>query len=328
MIGSPLVAAAIFAASLTSIVQAAEPTTKLSLRLDWSPHGMHAGLHLAKQKGWFAQSGLDLDIQDGKGTSGTINLVAADQVEVGFAQLSAMMTAKQNGLPVIAIANYIRAADSGVIVPREAGYKTLKDLEGKRIGYTASSSSGPFMDTYLRLGGTSRDKVTLVNIDSSASVATYVNKQVDGIVMTVAFFLPIVEKDRPSSALFMNAVGMQLPGYGLVTTPKVIAAKKDALKALVTVQAKTWEYIFSGKVDEAVDAIIAARADARLDRGILKGQLEGYMPLFKTVASEGKPAGYMAEDDWKLTIKLMEDVGVLKPGSKPSDYYTNEFVPQ
>src|SRR5690606_31187482 len=83
-------------------VRAAD-STKLSLRLDWAPHGMHAGLHLAKQKGWFQEAGLDLEIEDGKGTSGTINLVAADQVDVGFAQLSAMITAKQNGLPVIAI---------------------------------------------------------------------------------------------------------------------------------------------------------------------------------------------------------------------------------
>lgn len=320
-----------FALLLMAMVAApsamAQELTKISLRLDWAPHGMHAGLHLAKHKGWFKDAGLDVDIQDGKGTSSTITLVAAGQMEVGFAQLSAMIAARQNGLPVTAIANYIRAADSGVIVPKDAGYKSLKDLEGKRIGYTAASSSGPFIDTYLRLGGSSREKITLVNLDSSASVSTYVNKQVDGIIMTVAFFLPIVEKSRPSTALFMNAVGLRLPGYGFVTTPAVIAVKEEALKKLVAVQVKTWDYIFAGHVDEAVGAIMAERAAARLDREILKGQLVGYMPLFKTAATEGKPHGYMAEEDWALTIKLMEEAGVLKPGSKPSDYYTNRFIP-
>src|SRR6185437_2128735 len=45
--------------------QALEP---LSVRFDFAPWGVHAGLHLAQQRGWFKEVGLDVDLQDGTGT--------------------------------------------------------------------------------------------------------------------------------------------------------------------------------------------------------------------------------------------------------------------
>ena len=38
---------------------------------------MHAGLHLAKQKGWFKEAGVDVQIPDGKGSSLLMRQVAA-----------------------------------------------------------------------------------------------------------------------------------------------------------------------------------------------------------------------------------------------------------
>ena len=60
---------------------------KLSVRLDFSPWGVQAAMHLAKNKGWFKDAGLDVDIQDGRGSGNTIQLVNAGQVDVGQVQV-------------------------------------------------------------------------------------------------------------------------------------------------------------------------------------------------------------------------------------------------
>jgi hypothetical protein len=42
-------------------------------------------------------------------------------------------------------------------------------------------------------------------------------------------------------------------------------------------------------------------------------------------ATKDKPIGIQAEADWAKTIHVMEDAGVLKKGSRPGDYFTNDF---
>ena len=73
---------------------------KIVITTDWAPHGAHAGLHLAVQKGWFKEAGLYVEVQDGRGSGNTIQLVAANKIGLGFAQLGAMAPAIAGGLPV------------------------------------------------------------------------------------------------------------------------------------------------------------------------------------------------------------------------------------
>ena len=58
-------ASGLFAALGPAIAQAPQ---KLSVRVDFLPWGMHAGLHLAVEKGWFQDAGLEVDVSDGKGS--------------------------------------------------------------------------------------------------------------------------------------------------------------------------------------------------------------------------------------------------------------------
>jgi hypothetical protein len=216
-------------------VPAAAQDNKVRVMVDWSPHGMHAGLHLAKQKGWFQEAGLDVEVLDGKGSTATIQQVGAGQIDVGFAQLSAMAVARSNGVPLTSIACFVRAGDNGVMVPKGAGYKTMKDLEGKRVAYAAASTTGPFMDAFLKASGTSRDKMTLVNVDAASLVNIYTSGNVDAVSSTVAFFLPIVEATRPSEGILWADVGLRLPGYGLIVQQKAVGDRAAMLQKFVPV---------------------------------------------------------------------------------------------
>jgi NitT/TauT family transport system substrate-binding protein len=301
--------------------------TKVVVATDFIPHGMHAGLFLAKKKGWFDQAGIDADIQDGKGSVTTIQQVAAGQLDIGFAQLGAMAAAVSNGLPVTSIMCFVRAGDNGLMVPADSGWKTLKDLKGKRIAVAAGSATAAFLDAFLKGGGTSRSDFTIVNLDTNAMVSAYVAGQVDAVLSTVAYFMPIVSEKKPSNGILFSQVGLNIPGYGLVVRKDELQSKAAMLAKFVAVQQKAWTYIFAGHEDEAVDAIIATHAGMKLDRNILMGQLKAYMPLFDTPATKGKPLGWQAESDWVAALTAMKDAGVVKPSFTPADFYTNRFIP-
>lgn len=297
------------------------------LMTDWAPHGMHAALHLAVQKGWFKQAGLNVEVQDGRGSGSTIQQVAANKIDVGFAQLGAMAPAVANGLPVTSIMGFIRAGDNGLLVPASANFKTLKDLKGKKIAVPAGSATAAFLDAFLKAGGMSRSDLTVISVDSQAMVSTYTSGQVDGALSTVAFFAPIVADVRPSSGILFSEVGLRVPGYGLVVHRDALEKRADYFAKVVAVQKRAWDYIFQGHEEEAVDALLAQRAGLRLDRRVILGQLKAYMPLFTTPATKGKPIGWQADEDWRAALETMQDVGMVKPGWNTSTFYTNKFIP-
>jgi NitT/TauT family transport system substrate-binding protein len=317
--------AATVMASLSGIAQAQD---KISIMVDWAPHGMHAGLHLAVQKGWFKEAGLNVEVLDGRGSVSTIQQVAAGKIDIGFAQLGAMAPAIANGVPVTSVMGFVRAGDNGLVVPIAGNYKTLKDLVGKKIVVPNGSGTAPFLDAFFKAGGVSRNDIQVVNVDSQSMVATYGSGQVEGALSTVAFFAPIVSETRPSSGILFADVGLRIPGYGLVVQKDAIDKRAEMLAKVVAVNKRVWDYIFSGKEDEAVDAMLAQRSGLRLDRKVMMGQLKMYMPLFATPATKGRPLGWQAESDWQEALKSMEQASVIKPGWKTVDFFTNKFIPQ
>ena len=85
---------------------AADP---LSVRLDWSTHGVHAPFFLAEKKGWFKAANLDVTIEDGNGSNTTVQLVGSGQFDVGHASLAAMAIGRDKGLPLKAFAVFLCA---------------------------------------------------------------------------------------------------------------------------------------------------------------------------------------------------------------------------
>jgi NitT/TauT family transport system substrate-binding protein len=305
----------------------AQQPSKLAVRVDFLPWGMHAGLHLGVVKGWFKEAGLDVDVSDGRGSGITMQQVASGDVDIGWVQLGPMAVARGHGVPVTSIAGLVRRGDLGALVPKGGGMTKVKDLEGKKVAYTAGSSWGSLVDPFFAAGGISRDKVNLVSVDPSALVSIYVSGAVDATLTTYPYAKPTADRQRPSDGILLADVGINIPSYGLVVANRTLETREGDLRHFVPVVTRAWQYIYDNHIDEGVDAILTQRSNDRLDRDIMRQQIVEYQPFFFTAASKGKPFGWQADDDWKSTIEILERTKSIPTGSNPTDYYTNKFVP-
>ncbi len=169
--------------------RAAEP---LRVRLDWTPWGAHAAIHLASVKGWYRDAGLDVTVDDGNGTNQTVQIVGGgDDVDIGHAALSSVIIARAKGLSLRGVASYVRNSDIGLMVPVDSDIRAIKDLRGKKIGHTASSLETPFLGQFLKAGGLTRADVELVNLDGAAKLAAYLTAGLDGAFSSIPFFIPV-----------------------------------------------------------------------------------------------------------------------------------------
>ena len=69
----------------------AQTPVKVRFTLDWVVQGQHAPFLLAKAKGYFDQEGVDVTVDVGNGSAGTVQRLATGAYEMGFADLSTLI---------------------------------------------------------------------------------------------------------------------------------------------------------------------------------------------------------------------------------------------
>jgi len=307
----------------TAGAQALEP---IKVRLDWTPWGNHAALHLAQQKGWYKAAGLDVTLEDGNGSVTTVQIVGSSGAfDLGHAALASMMIARDKGLPVKAVAVFLRENDIGLLVPAESGITSPAQLKGKKVAYTAGSLEAPFIDTFLAAGGLKRSDLELVNVDAASKVTTYAVGRTDAAFSTIPFVLPFVSQTRKSSAVRFADFGLNIPSFGLFTSEAKLAERGEAIGKFASVVARTWEYIFAGHEDEAVAAIMAQRPQARLDRNVLRGQIDALKGYFGKQAP-GARIGPPVPADWTQAVKTLSSVGLIGAQRPATEYYATGLV--
>jgi NitT/TauT family transport system substrate-binding protein len=314
-------------ASALALTMPAAAQEALSVRLDFSPWGVHAAMHLAQEKGWFEEAGLEVDVQDGRSSGNTLQLVNAGQVDVGQIQLGLVPAARENGAAVKSFAGFDRRTDLCVLVDRDAPIETIADLKGKTIVVFAASPWAPYIDTFLAAGGLDRENTTVEFVDAAALWGTYTAGRADAMMSTVGSALPLAEASRPSRCITSDMADLYFPSYGLIATEETIASRGEALRKLVEVQQRAWTEI-AANPDLGVEAMLAERPDAMLKPDVLREQIKLTVEYFDTPATEGMPIGWQAAEDWEAALRGMERAGVVPAGWNVEDYFTNDLVPE
>lgn len=132
----------VFTMVLSACGTATKPAAKADdyvLKVGYSGSLCEAPLHMAIEKGFFAEEGLKVEaIKLAPGTA--FEAVTAGKTEAGFGLLASLVQPLSNGLP-IKITTGLHTGCDMVLVPKDSGYKTLADLKGKRIGVPSMNSS-------------------------------------------------------------------------------------------------------------------------------------------------------------------------------------------
>lgn len=310
-------------AMISGVANAADT---LRVRLDWTPWGDQVPFHLAVKKGWYAKQGLDVQLEDGNGSVSTVQIVGNGDYDIGHASLATMAIARSKGLNVKAVAGFIRQNDIGLMIGKDTGVNSPKDLKGKKLTFTAGSLETPFLDRFISAGGLNRDDLELTNVDAANKGTLYMSGRVDGAFSSAPFMQPIFDRQRPTKTIKFSDYGLEFPSFGLFATEATIAAKRDQIRKFASVTAGAWQYILNGHEAEGVQAIMEARPQAKLDAQTLLDQIKILSGLVSTPATAGKSMGIMAEADWAKAIDTLQQGKLMGHVEAPGAYYTNDFI--
>ena len=297
---------------------------KVSFRLDWTPGGHHTPFYYGVAKGFYAEQGIDLQIENGQGGNVTQQSVGTGKDEFGWSALGAFPNAvSQQELPIVSIAEVFHRDGFGLLIPDDSSINTWDDVAGATILVDPAGSESPLLKAALDKQGLT-DSVKLNNVHSNG-VAVYASGEGDALATALWFDEPNVRDRRPSRGLTFADAGIPLPGTGIFTSHDMIESNPDLVKRFMAATTKSWEEARQHE-DDAVSALI--EKNPTLDAEVIAMQFANILQYLDGPDSQDHPFGYNSPDDWQLAhevnVEYLECDACV--GQDPSRYYTNEFL--
>ncbi|MDR6770727.1 ABC transporter substrate-binding protein [Azospirillum sp. BE72] len=175
-----LFAAGLMAAGLMTALPALAQD-KLSVMLDWFVNPDHAPLVVAQEKGFFKDAGLEVTLTAPADPNDPPKLVAAGGTDLAVSYQPQLILQVAEGLPLVRVGTLVSTPLNSVVVLRDGPVKTLKDLKGRKIGFSIAGFEDALLGAMLEKHGLSLKDVELVNVNFSLS-PSLLSGQVDAVV--------------------------------------------------------------------------------------------------------------------------------------------------
>lgn len=154
---------------------------KMTLLLDWYVNPDHGPIIIAKEKGFFADEGLDVEIVAPADPSAPPKLVAAGKAELAVSYQPQIHLQVAEGLPLKRVGTLIASPLNCLMVKDDGPVKTIADLKGRKVGYSVAGVEEAQMRAVLSRHGLTMDDVEMVNVNWSLAPSV-MSGQVDAVI--------------------------------------------------------------------------------------------------------------------------------------------------
>lgn len=273
--------------------------------------------YVAKEKGFFADENLEVEIRHASGADEHLKLLLEDSIQFTTGTAAQALRRYSDGLPVVAVALYGQRGDQGYVARADSGIKTPKDLKGRTIGFKSGVVPAE-LDGLLASGGLKREDVKLVSV--GFDVRAFIEKQVE--------VYPVFLSNEPyairKAGVEINVIDpadFAVPTLGLTTLVNSELLAKDPtlveryLRA--TLRATLW---IQSHQDEAVQVVLkyAPGADAAQQRYLLDQDL--------ATAKRSDGIGRSSKEQWQGLADTLVKYAVLTKAPDVSKAFDNRLV--
>ncbi|HEY9039671.1 MAG TPA: ABC transporter substrate-binding protein [Roseovarius sp.] len=268
-------AAAAFGLSAYALRPAVAQTTDVALQLSWLHSVQFAGSYIAKQKGYWADQGLNVSLNTGGPNAPVEPPVVAGTALMGISAADYASAAVAQGAPFKIIAVAMKKNPFAIASLPANPVRTPADLVGKRIGMAVANT--PVLRALCALNGVDIAGIEIVPTQYDA--APLVNGQVD-CLLCWATDLPVAMAIQgiDSITMLMADYGYALHSQAYIVTDDSIANRRSEIVGLLRGEVQGWED-YSAGTDAAAALTVAMFPDAGLDLATQQEQARRLRPL-------------------------------------------------
>jgi NitT/TauT family transport system substrate-binding protein len=303
----------------------AQAQDNVSLRLNWYLGGLHVPFYFGVDRGFYRQEGINLTINEGRGSANTVQVVGAGTDTFGLADSSSIINLVSKGGEIKSVMNILSSTGFSVVSAASAGIRTPKDIEGKTLAVSPGDPIRGLLEALAAHNKVDISKVRFVQVDPAAKVVTVLEKRADGLLGGAddQFFLLKYRGVEPHALRFADH-GANIVGMAIFTGNNTIKTNPELVRRFVRATKRAWEEA-KRNPDAAVDVAMKVKPD--LNRQSTKDQMLVDFELMDSANVKGQ-TGFGHEKDWSQTIDLLKRYRGLETQLNWTAFHTNEFLPR
>ncbi|MEH3085919.1 MAG: ABC transporter substrate-binding protein [Xylophilus ampelinus] len=315
----------------TAGLAAAQSATPIKFQLDWRFEGPSALFLAPAGKGYFKEAGLDVSIDAGNGSGGTVTRIASGSYDIGFADLASLMEFHANNpdapnKPVAVMMVYSNTPAS-VMALKKAGIRAPADLAGKKLGapvFDAGRRAFPIFAKANKIGA-----VQWVTMDAPLRETMLVRGDVDAITgFTFTSLLNLEARGVKASEVIVLPYpdyGVKLYGNVVIASPKLMKENPAAVKAFLLAFTKGMKDVLAHP-EEAIQYVKARDGiiDTKLETRRLRLAIDTVIN-----SPDARAEGFGQVDAGRLALMASQvsDAFSTKTRIDPTTVWNGSFLP-
>ncbi len=160
-------------------------------------------LALAHLKGYYAEEGLDVEVQSFSIARLAVDAMLSNAADFGFAADIVVMNTFVHNQPLYSIATYSHGGSNKILARKDRGITQLQDLRGKKIGTLKGTALDSYLFKVLEHEGISFKDVTLVNLQTPDMPAALLRGDIDAF-SSVEPFITLTQAKMGANAVVLH----------------------------------------------------------------------------------------------------------------------------
>lgn len=305
----------------TTVSDSGEKLDKVTLTLNWYPYGEHAPFYYGKQRKIFEKHGIDLEIRAGQGSQKTVQATGTGRTDFGWADTPAVLAGVDQGVKVKSLGVYLQTTPASVQSFAAEGIDAPADLKGRTVAGTAGDALTKTFPIFLRKNGMDLDDVQVQNTDPAGKIAAVISGRTDALLGYASDQGPIMrdKAKKDVSYLRFSEHGLNFYSNGLIAGTKTLRRGGDLARRMSAAVSESWAA--AEKSPKPAVAAMEGASEQLPPREVLSEQFKTTLTLLHTDATRGKAPGANTEADWKRTIDVFAEAGMVKSPKPVAEYW-------
>lgn len=296
--------------------------TEVKVVLEWTPNTNHTGLYVAKEKGYFEEEGLDVDIML-PGEAGANQLIASGQADFGISNQESITEARIQEIPIVSVAAIIQHNTSGFASPKEKNISSPKDFEQKTYGGWGAPVEKAVLTSLMKQENADVEKINFVNIGET-DFFTAVHRDIDFAWIYYGWTGVEAElRDELLNMVYLTDYSDKLDYYTpvLATSEQLIEENPETIKKFLAATTKGYEFSIDDP-EGAAEILIDAVPD--LDAELVQASQQWLAEKYQDDANRW---GEQKLEVWENYADWMYENDLLDEKLESEKAFTNEFLP-